>query len=190
MRRIGAEQELFLVDQAWRPAPVALEVLDAVEDPHFTTELGRFNLEINLDPLSFTGDCLRRWSVDLNALLGKLRVAHSSGRRGVAEPASPLPCASPTSPWPTCPQPRYVALSDAMNQLRGDAYEFRLKGMDELIVKHDSVMLVRVAPVSRCTIRLGPRSSRWRIIWREPDRRTRARSGHERPALIWPPAVA
>jgi CBS domain-containing protein len=28
-----------------------------------------------------------------------------------------------------------------MNQLRGGAYEFRLKGMDELIVKHDSVML-------------------------------------------------
>jgi CBS domain-containing protein len=28
-----------------------------------------------------------------------------------------------------------------MTQMRGDAYEFRLKGMDELIVKHDSVML-------------------------------------------------
>jgi hypothetical protein len=47
VRRIGAEQELFLVDQHWRPAPIATEVLEAVADPHFTTELARFNLEFN-----------------------------------------------------------------------------------------------------------------------------------------------
>ena len=29
VRRIGAEQEMFLVDRSWRPAPVALELLDA-----------------------------------------------------------------------------------------------------------------------------------------------------------------
>jgi hypothetical protein len=51
VRRIGAEQEIFLVDRSWRPAPVAVEILEAVDDSHFTTELGRFNLEINLDPL-------------------------------------------------------------------------------------------------------------------------------------------
>ncbi|HEX9735270.1 MAG TPA: hypothetical protein VGG06_25150, partial [Thermoanaerobaculia bacterium] len=47
-RRIGAEQELFLVDAGLRPAPVALEVLAEIDDPHFTTELARFNLECNL----------------------------------------------------------------------------------------------------------------------------------------------
>ena len=58
VRRIGAEQEMFLVDRSWQPAPVALEMLDAVDDPHFTTELGAFNLEVNLDPQRFGGDCL------------------------------------------------------------------------------------------------------------------------------------
>ena len=29
VHRIGAEQELFLVDAAWRPAPIALEILRA-----------------------------------------------------------------------------------------------------------------------------------------------------------------
>ena len=142
VRRIGAEQELFLVDQAWRPAPVALEVLDAVEDPHFTTELGRFNLEINLDPLSFTGDCLSQMERDLNALLGKLRVAaHRQGAEVSLTGILPTLRKSDLTLANMTPKPRYVALSDAMNQLRGDAYEFRLKGMDELIVKHDSVML-------------------------------------------------
>ena len=49
--RIGAEQELFLVDRSHRPAPLALEVLAAIDDPRFTTELARFNLEANLDPI-------------------------------------------------------------------------------------------------------------------------------------------
>ena len=52
--RIGAEQELFLVDRNWRPALNNLEVLELIDDPHFTTELGRFNLEFNLDPLDFS----------------------------------------------------------------------------------------------------------------------------------------
>jgi CBS domain-containing protein/gamma-glutamylcysteine synthetase len=142
VRRIGAEQELFLVDSSWRPAPVALEVLDAVQDPHFTTELGRFNLEINLEPLSFTGDCLSQMEGALNALLRKLRgAAHRQAAEVVLAGILPTLRKSDLSLANMTPKPRYVALSDAMNQLRGDAYEFRLKGLDELIVQHDSVML-------------------------------------------------
>src|SRR5262245_58303386 len=37
--RMGAEQELFLVDARWQPAPVALDLLADLADPHFTTEL-------------------------------------------------------------------------------------------------------------------------------------------------------
>ncbi|MFL5273155.1 MAG: hypothetical protein ACJ79E_13950, partial [Anaeromyxobacteraceae bacterium] len=51
--RIGAEQELFLVDTAYHPAPGALEILNRIEDSHFTTELGLFNLEMNADPQPF-----------------------------------------------------------------------------------------------------------------------------------------
>jgi CBS domain-containing protein len=142
VRRIGAEQELFLVDHAWRPAPVTLEVLDAVADPHFTTELGRFNLEINLDPLPFTGDCLSQMERDLQALLEKLRgAAHRQGVDVALTGILPTLRKSDLTLANMTPRPRYTALSEAMNHLRGDAYEFRLKGLDELIVKHDSVML-------------------------------------------------
>ena len=58
--RIGAEQELFLVDRAVHPALASLAVLERLKDPHFTTELGAFQLEINLDPLTLTGDCLSK----------------------------------------------------------------------------------------------------------------------------------
>ena len=48
VRRIGAEQEIFIVDRAGRPAGLALEILKELDDPHFTTELGLFNLELNV----------------------------------------------------------------------------------------------------------------------------------------------
>jgi hypothetical protein len=52
-RRIGAEQEFFLVDSSMRPAPVAGEVLESLNHPQLTTEMGKFNLELSLTPHEF-----------------------------------------------------------------------------------------------------------------------------------------
>ncbi|MBV8454080.1 MAG: CBS domain-containing protein [Deltaproteobacteria bacterium] len=142
VRRIGAEQELFLIDHSWRAAPVAMEILEAVNDPHFTTELGRFNLEINLDPLELGGDCLARMEHELNALLAKVRaIAHAHGAEAALTGILPTLRKSDLGLDNMTPKPRYAALNAAMSQARGGDYEFRLKGLDELILKHDSVML-------------------------------------------------
>jgi CBS domain-containing protein len=142
VRRIGAEQEIFLVDRSWRPAPVAMEILEAVDDPHFTTELGRFNLEINLDPLELGGDCLARMEHELNMLLAKVRgIAHAHGTEAVLSGILPTLRKSDLGLDNMTPKPRYAALNAAMNKACGGDYEFRLKGLDELILKHDSVML-------------------------------------------------
>jgi hypothetical protein len=39
------------------------------------------------------------------------------------------------------PNPRYLTLSRAMNNARGEAFDFSIRGLDELVVKHDSVMV-------------------------------------------------
>jgi len=49
-------QHLF---RHFRPAPLAIEMIEKLHDPHFTTEVARFNLEFNSDPLEFGGGCLR-----------------------------------------------------------------------------------------------------------------------------------
>ena len=46
--RIGAEQEFCLITRNWRPHNNADVILKAINDPHFTNELARFNLEVNL----------------------------------------------------------------------------------------------------------------------------------------------
>src|SRR5687767_4964200 len=65
VRRIGAEQEMFLVDQNLRPASVAQEVIERVGDGRLTTEIARFNLEANLTPLEMCGRCFSQMEQEL-----------------------------------------------------------------------------------------------------------------------------
>ena len=51
IKRIGTEQELFLVDRGWRPNPVSLEVLEGPAPEVFTAALTQFDLGINVPPL-------------------------------------------------------------------------------------------------------------------------------------------
>ena len=46
----GLEVELNLVDEAGDPALKNAEALAAIADPAFQTELGQFNIELNVPP--------------------------------------------------------------------------------------------------------------------------------------------
>ncbi|MHC5011909.1 MAG: hypothetical protein ACYTG6_13355, partial [Planctomycetota bacterium] len=65
VRRIGAEQELFLIDESMRPAPVAFRILDTERGARFAEELALFNLEINLSPKELGGSCLSAMEKEL-----------------------------------------------------------------------------------------------------------------------------
>ncbi|MCP4896829.1 MAG: CBS domain-containing protein [bacterium] len=141
-RRIGAEQEVFLVDRRWRPAPIAPSVIEEIDDPSFTTELARFNLEINLDPLSFGGDCLRQMENQLEEALEKARsCAARQDAAVVLTGILPTINKSDLELDNMTPNPRYLALNEALTRLRGGDYELHLTGMDELHAHHDSIMV-------------------------------------------------
>jgi hypothetical protein len=71
VQRIGAEQELCIVDRFYRPSFNALQILDKINDSHFTTELGLFNLEANLDPLVLKDKCFSILENNLYDLINK-----------------------------------------------------------------------------------------------------------------------
>src|SRR5688572_29164065 len=71
--RVGAEQEMFLIDRYLRPAPVSLEVLNQANDTRLTTEIARFNLEANLTPLNLENDCFSRMERELEELIDLTR---------------------------------------------------------------------------------------------------------------------
>ncbi len=140
--RIGAEQEMFLVDGAYHPAPGALKILAAIDDPHFTTELGLFNLEANADPQPFAGAGLRNMETQLTALFAKVRkTAEALDLQVVLTGILPTILKGDLGLHNMVPNQRYMALSRAMFEARGEAFDFSIKGIDDLVVKHDSVMV-------------------------------------------------
>src|SRR5699024_11367266 len=74
--RIGAEQELCLVDRQTKAWPQAMEILDELQRngaEGFTTEFAKFNLEINLKPLEFTGNSLSQMEQNLQQQVDRVR---------------------------------------------------------------------------------------------------------------------
>ena len=143
VRRIGAEQELCLIDASWRPAPRADTVLEHLADnPFFCPEIGRFNLEFNLDPMSFGGNVLSRLEGALTNRLDEAReAARLEGLEILMTGILPTLRKTDLDLGNMMPRVRYHALNAALKRLRGGEFELRLTGTDELIIKHDSVML-------------------------------------------------
>lgn len=142
IRRIGAEQEFFLVGRGWRPASKGVEVLERLGEP-FTPELARFNLEVNLEPAILEGDAFHRIEARLEALLAQAReAAQAEGADICLTGILPTLTKSDLTLDNITPRARYYALNDALNRMRGgEAYRLRIEGTDELLVEHDSVML-------------------------------------------------
>jgi CBS domain-containing protein len=142
VRRIGAEQEMFLIDRANKPALKALDILDVIGDERFTHELGLFNLEANLSPQLLTGDCLRRMEAEAQDVYRRARAAAGRFDCDIALVGIlPTLTREHLGLESMVPTPRYHALNDAICALRGKDFEFTINGIDQISVKHDNVML-------------------------------------------------
>lgn len=142
VRRVGAEQEMFLVDRSLRPASVVMEVLERAQDPRLTTELARFNLEGNLTPQVFNSSCLRRMEDELNELLGVARdAARHCGADILLTGILPTLRKADLGLDNMTPKPRYLELNRTLRRLRGEEFHVLIRGIDELETTHDNVML-------------------------------------------------
>jgi len=138
---IGAEQEICLIDSNYKPADRNLELLDKLPDD-FTTELAKFNIEANLPPLEFKGDCFSRLESYINYLLEELRkVGGEVGVKFALTGILPTIRKFDLELEHLTPLDRYHALVTAISKLRGKVYELRIGGIDELNIMHDSAML-------------------------------------------------
>ncbi len=142
IRRIGAEQEMFLVDGASRPAMTAMQMLERIEDPRFTHELGLFNLEANLSPLELGGDCLRRLEQEADEVyrIAREKAAEVDSRIALVG-ILPTLTREHLTLEAMVPTARYFALNEALLRLRGSNFSFSIKGIDQLHFNHDNLML-------------------------------------------------
>jgi CBS domain-containing protein len=141
--RIGAEQELCLIDKNFRPSNNALKILKKIRDPHYTTELALFNLEINMDPIRLGDNCFSDLENQLNILIKKGRNAAKSVSNDKILLAGILPTLMKKDLVfkNITPLKRYKILNDILKKLRGKDFMLRIKGVDELILNHKSILL-------------------------------------------------
>ncbi len=139
--RIGAEQEFCLLNDQFRPSDRALEVLEKINDPHFTTELAKYNLEINLDPLPLGANSFSEMEGELKRLLEKAnKIAEENDIHLILTGILPTISKKELELDYLTPYPRYYALNDRMTALRGGDFKLNIRGNDELSIKHNSVL--------------------------------------------------
>ena len=134
VQRIGAEQEISIVGNDWKPAPILMKILEKVNDDRFTTEFAQFNMEINLDPIIFTGDCFSQLERNIWRLLVKgEKTALLFDAHLLLVGIVPTIHRSDIDLKNITPLPRYRNLIEALHELRGDSFEFRINGKDTWI---------------------------------------------------------
>lgn len=140
--RIGAEQEFCLVNEDMTPSDKALEVLKKLNDKDFTTELAKYNLELNLPPLELKGSCFSDME---DYILKKMQKSYdvAAGFDNSVVITGILPTISyeEISKKYMTPFDRYNLLGKIIKDARGEDFELHLQGVDELNMKHDCIML-------------------------------------------------
>ena len=145
---IGAEQEMALVDlKNYKPAPIAIEAMETMTQYEWLeTELAKFNLEICLTPQKFSGDCFSKMHNEISSRLDIISDhLKTFGADILLTGILPTLRKRNLEMDHLTPKKRYFALMEGINrQLIGSAYELRLEGIDELMLKHNSPLLEAV----------------------------------------------
>ncbi len=146
----GLEVELNLVDERGDPALKSTEALAAIADPAFQTELGLFNIEINVPPVKLREggletfeELLRR---DLNGAEAK---SAEVGAHLVMIGILPTLAADHMTAESISPNPRYKLLGEQILNARGEDISIQISGIgnvDRLETTTDSIV-----PEAACT---------------------------------------
>jgi gamma-glutamyl:cysteine ligase YbdK (ATP-grasp superfamily) len=143
----GLEIELNLVDDLGNPAMKNIEALEAIADPDFQTELGQFNLEINVAPKELRDRGFTDFEVGVRASLNDAETkAARVGAHLVMIGILPTLSASDMSPASLTPNPRYQLLSDQILAARGEDISIDITGPERLRTTTDSIV-----PEAACT---------------------------------------
>src|SRR5690606_38902807 len=143
--RIGAEQEIVLVDSYCKPKPIAPEILKNLKNNKWlTSELSKFNLEINLSPQVFENKALSLVESELRQSLDTVQKnLDKNDTHLILTGILPTLRKFDLDMKNVFPKRRYRSLLSAINAQRDSShgYDLRLRRIDELVVRHDSPLL-------------------------------------------------
>ncbi|WP_417563786.1 glutamate-cysteine ligase family protein [Microbacterium sp.] len=143
----GLEIELNLVRRDGQPAMANAAVLDAIADPAFQTELGRYNIELNVPPRPLPGDSTLELEESLRTSMNRAERRAREVDAGIVM-IGILPTLRPghlDGEWISA-NPRYSALDEAVLAARREDLELDIAGTESLRMYSPTI-----APESACT---------------------------------------
>ncbi|WP_370619354.1 glutamate--cysteine ligase [Mumia sp. Pv 4-285] len=143
----GVEIELNLIDDEGMPALRNEVVLEAIADDDFQTELGQFNIEINIDPRALDGEGLSRYEKTIRDDLNHADAsARSVGVNLLMIGILPTLKAGHMTASTISANPRYALLSEQVLAARGEDIAINISGAERLSTTSESIM-----PEAACT---------------------------------------
>ena len=143
----GLEIELNLVDDAGDPALKNADALAQIANPDFQTELGQFNVEINVPPRRLHDGGFASYEQNLRASLNDAEEkAGTVGAHMVMIGVLPTLAEGHMSPTTLSSNPRYQLLSDQILAARGEDITIDIRGVERLVSTADSII-----PEAACT---------------------------------------
>ncbi|WP_232679927.1 glutamate--cysteine ligase [Nocardioides sp. R-C-SC26] len=143
----GLEVELNLVDGAEDPALKNAEALEAIADPAFQTELGQFNIEINVDPMRLREGGLALFEEGLRSSLNEAEARSAEvGAHLVMIGILPTLAEGHMGLHSISANPRYRLLSEQILRARGEDLVIDIAGAERLRTTSDSIL-----PEAACT---------------------------------------
>jgi gamma-glutamyl:cysteine ligase YbdK (ATP-grasp superfamily) len=145
--RVGVEIELNLVDSRGAPSMRNAAVLDAIADPAWATELGQFNLEINVPPRRLEGDALTDLEQEIRASLNAADAkARGTGSRLVMVGILPTLAEEDMREDTISANDRYRVLNEQIFAARGEDLRIAIDGPEKLLTHSGSI-----TPEAACT---------------------------------------
>jgi len=146
-RSFGLEIELNLTDDAGDPALINAAALDAIADPAFQTELGQFNVEINVPPRLLEGGVFSELENDARASLNSAEErARTVGAHMMIIGILPTVGPEQLRAEVFSANPRYALLNEQIFAARGEDLEISIAGVERLSTHADTI-----APEAACT---------------------------------------
>lgn len=138
--KLGAELEMYLVDDACDVCPKSSDLLEALDDPQYQAEINQYNLELNLSAFNIKGK-------PFTNLLNEMRTKTAHLEKVAAKQGISI---MPVGILPTLRQEhlnkdymtkelRYEVMDSQLSSYRGQAFEINIHGEENIILTCDDV---------------------------------------------------
>ena len=143
----GLEIEFNLIDARQDPAMRNADVLAAVANEDFQTELGQFNIEINVPPRSLVGTAVAELEAELRASLNDAEErSRAIGAHIVMIGMLPTLTPEHLTGESLSANPRYKLINEQIFAARGEDLHIAIDGVERLSTHADTI-----APEAACT---------------------------------------